>query len=95
MQILTIERVMIVKEKDYSDFSNVKKQKNQLIPEEFPEGPFGSSINKDEKVTSKSGPWVEGQYRDSAFVYPDKDQHAGIPRQADGAHPTNAEEDYE
>ncbi|MGJ9457494.1 hypothetical protein [Oceanobacillus sp. CF4.6] len=77
----------------YSDFPNVNQQHNQLIPEEFPEGSYGSAINKDEKVTGKSEPWTEGQYRDSAFVFPDKNQHEGLPRQADGAHPTHDEKD--
>src|SRR5699024_2719579 len=36
--------------KDYSDFSNVRRMQNELIPEEFPEGGFGSSINKEEYV---------------------------------------------
>ena len=79
------------KNKHFSDFSNVDKQRNQLIPEEFPEGPFGSAINDNEKVSSKSEPWGEGQYRTSAFTFPDKSQHAGIPRQADGSHPTHDE----
>ncbi|WP_249871183.1 hypothetical protein [Oceanobacillus saliphilus] len=77
---------------EYSNFPNVDQQKNQLIPEEFPEGPYGSAINIDEKVTGKSEPWKPGQYRDSAFVFPDKNQHDGIPRQADGAHPTHDSE---
>lgn len=56
----------------FSDFSNVDQQRNQLIPEEFPEGPSGSAINNEEKVTSKSEPWGKGQYRTSAFTFPDK-----------------------
>ena len=77
------------REKKYSDFTNVVKQRNQLIPEEFPEGAYGSEMNQDEKVTSKSEPWTERQYRDSAYVFPDRERHAGLPRQADGAHPTH------
>ncbi|WP_087972706.1 hypothetical protein [Oceanobacillus rekensis] len=77
------------REKEFSDFSNVEKQRNQLIPEEFPEGAYGSEMNQDEKVTGKSEPWTEGQYRDSAYVFPDRAQHEGLPRQADGAHPTH------
>jgi len=82
-----------MQEKNYADFSNVQQQKNQLIPEEFPEGPLGSPIHKNKKVESKSEPWDEGQYRDSAFVFPDKNQHDGIPRQADGSHPTHDEQE--
>ncbi|RYG74491.1 hypothetical protein EU245_02505 [Lentibacillus lipolyticus] len=76
---------------NYSDFSNVQNQRNNLIPEEFPEGPFGSEINDDEIEGSKSTPWQEGQSRESAFVYPDKDQHDDLPRQTPGAHPLHDE----
>lgn len=59
----------------------------EIIPEEFPEGPFGSPINKDKKVSGKSTPWKQGQRRASAYVYPDKDQHDDLPRQYPDAHP--------
>ncbi|WP_047979638.1 hypothetical protein [Ornithinibacillus contaminans] len=81
------------KKKQYADFSNVRRKKNYLIPEEFPEGAFGSSIKQDEPVQSKSTPWQEGQQRDSAFVYPDREQHEDVPRQADGAHPLHDYDD--
>lgn len=74
-------------EKRFSDFSNVREQKNYLIPEEFPEGSFGSSIHKENPVSSKSTPWKEGQRRQSAYVYPYKELHDDLPRQIDGAHP--------
>lgn len=77
--------------KKYSNFSNVEKMKNELIPEEFPEGAFGSSINQDEKVSSKSTKWNQGQKRTSAYVYPDEDQHDDLPRQFPGAHPLHDE----
>ena len=77
----------------YQDFSNVEKQKNRLIPEEFPEGPVGSPFLADVPVSPKSTPWEEGQYRDSAFVYPDRERHEGLPRQTPGAHPADSEEE--
>ncbi|MFD1851222.1 hypothetical protein [Oceanobacillus bengalensis] len=77
--------------KKYSDFSNVDRMKNELIPEEFPEGPFGSTINKEVAVSSKSTPWKEGQKRTSAFVFPDEEQHDDLPRQIPGAHPLHDE----
>ncbi|AIF44035.1 hypothetical protein [Virgibacillus sp. SK37] len=79
------------KDKKYSDFSNVNRLRNELIPEEFPEGTYGSSIGKEEPVFSKSTPWEEGQYRGSAFVYPDKDQHDDLPRQMPQSHPLHDE----
>ena len=55
------------KEETYHDFSNVQKQRDFLIPEEFPEGPFGSPINQDAPVENKTTPWQEGQRYQSAF----------------------------
>ena len=78
------------KKKKYSDVESARRLKNQIIPEEFPEGSYGSAINEHEAPESKSTPWLPGQYRESAFVYPDKSQHANLPRQADGAHPTHS-----
>lgn len=72
--------------RDYSDFSNVKSNRNELVPEEFPEGSLGSPINQDVPVQNKSTPWQEGQRRQSAFIYADKGQHEKHPRKAPGAH---------
>ncbi|WP_246206623.1 hypothetical protein [Virgibacillus ihumii] len=77
--------------KEYRDFSNVKNVRENLVPEEFPEGPVGSSINADEPPYSKTTPWTEGQRRQSAFVYPDKDQHDELPRKTPGSHPLHDE----
>jgi hypothetical protein len=79
--------------KKYSDFSAVDKSRNEIIPEEFPEGPVGSPINAENPVTGKSTPWKDGQKRMSAFVYPDEAQHEDLPRQIDGAHPTHDEKE--
>lgn len=76
----------------HADFSNVEKRRHLLIPEEFPDGPLGSTIRSDQPVEGKSTPWQEGQYRDSAFVFPDKELHDDTPRQAPGAHPIHDED---
>ncbi|MGP4064703.1 hypothetical protein ACTWPF_07240 [Oceanobacillus sp. M65] len=76
----------------YSDFTNARDRQKKLIPEEFPEGAFGSPINESEPVSGKSTPWEEGQYRESAFVYPDKSMHKDVPRQAPTSHPTQKKE---
>ncbi|GAB4072788.1 hypothetical protein GCM10028778_05010 [Barrientosiimonas marina] len=78
--------------KQYSNFKNVEDQQ-ELIPEEFPEGPFGSEFNDHVSKGSKSTPWKEGQKRKSAFIYPDKEQHDDLPRQAPGSHPLHDEPD--
>ncbi|HLR09484.1 MAG TPA: hypothetical protein VK136_09575 [Bacillota bacterium] len=80
-------------DKKFADFSNARSLHNELIPEEFPEGAFGEPFRVDKRAYSKSSPWKEGQRRLSAFVYPDKEQHEDLPRQAPGAHPTHDEPD--
>ena len=80
------------KDRKYSELSTVKQQENELVPEEFPDGAFGSAIGQDTPVFSKSTSWKKGQRRQSAFIYPDKAAHANLPRQTPGAHPTHDEE---
>ncbi|MED3690118.1 cytosolic protein [Peribacillus butanolivorans] len=76
-------------EETYHDFSNVEKQRDFLIPEEFPEGPFGSTIAQDAPVENKSTPWQEGQRSQSAFNFENKSLHEDLPRKYPGAHPTH------
>lgn len=75
----------------FRPLSTTENIHDALIPEEFPEGPLGSPINKETKVVSKSTEWEEGQQRTSAFTYSDKDQHDDIPRKAPDAHPLHDE----
>jgi hypothetical protein len=78
------------KEKEiYTDFSNVENQRNYLVPESLPEGPYGSPRGKDEPVENKSTPWKEGQRYYSAYNYEFKSLHQNLPRQMAGAHPTH------
>jgi hypothetical protein len=77
------------KSKNYSDLSNVEKQHNFLTAEEYPEGPYGSPIGKDEPVQNKSTEWQEGQRPYSAFNFENKSLHQDIPREMAGAHPTH------
>ncbi|HET7627989.1 MAG TPA: cytosolic protein, partial [Bacillales bacterium] len=53
----------------YSDFSNAEKQRNFLIPEEFPEGCYGMSFHFMDTVTHKETPRKPGQRDQSAFNY--------------------------
>lgn len=78
-------------ENKFSDLKNVEYIKENLIPEEFPEGAFDSSIGKQDPIFSKSTPWKEGQRRQSAFVYPDKERHDDLPRRTPGSHPLHDE----
>ena len=79
------------KENRYAEMSTVEKQRENLIPEEFPEGPVGSPIRAHEPVEGKSTEWKKGQQRTSAFTYADKEQHDDLPRRDADAHPLHDE----
>jgi hypothetical protein len=84
--------VIMMDEKEtrkYYNFSNVEKMQNYIIPEEFPEGPFGSAKGENKAVENKSTPWSEGQRPYSAYNYEYKSLHQNLPRQMPGAHPTH------
>ncbi len=86
--------IILKKKKDSKKFHPISTDENlhdALIPEEFPEGSFGSSIRKYETVEGKSTKWEKGQQRTSAFTYADKDQHDDLPRREPGAHPLHDE----
>ncbi|MCK6258344.1 hypothetical protein LCY76_17355 [Fictibacillus sp. KIGAM418] len=72
--------------KTYTDFSNVETGRRYVLPEDLPEGPYGSPINA---KLGKSTPWEENQRYYSAFNYEYKNLHAGTERQYPGAHPTH------
>lgn len=78
-------------ENRFAEITNVETMKEQLIPEEFPDGPFGSPIRKNAKVEGKSSQWIKGQQRTSGYVYYDKERHDDLPRQMPGAHPLHDE----
>ncbi|WP_062199525.1 hypothetical protein [Massilibacterium senegalense] len=79
------------KEKDketfsHTDLSNVETMHNFFIPEDLPEGPYGSPHNN---KLGKRTPWKPGQRPYSAFNYEFKSLHQDLPRQYPGAHPTH------
>lgn len=67
-----------------TDFATVESQRNDLIPEEFPEGPYGSSF----PVVSfgKSTPWRDDQRPPNTFNYENRELHAGLDRDYPGDH---------
>ncbi len=75
--------------REYTDFSNVEDMRNLVLPEIFPEGPYGAPRGKYEPVENKSSEWIEGQRYYSAFNYEFKSLHQNLPRQYPGAHPTH------
>lgn len=64
---------------EYGDLATVNSQQNDIIPEEFPEGAYGSSL----PVFSlgKSSPWRADQYAKRPFGYENIELHQGIPRE--------------
>lgn len=77
----------------YTDFSNVEKQRDYLVPQDYPDGAYGSPFRKDEPVQNKSTPWKEGQRYYSNFNYENKSLHQELPRQMEGSHPTHDDPD--
>jgi len=75
--------------KEYTDFSNVETMRNFLVPEDLPEGPYGSPRNRHKPVENKSSPWEENQRYYSAFNYEFKSFHQDLPRQDPVSHPTH------
>ncbi|MFA9560037.1 hypothetical protein ACERII_22235 [Evansella sp. AB-rgal1] len=73
-------------EQDYHDFITVEKNKNQILPEFDPEGPYGSPF---QPTPGKSSPWEEGQQAISAFTYENKNLHQNLERKDPGSHPTH------
>ncbi|RSL34131.1 hypothetical protein D7Z54_06065 [Salibacterium salarium] len=71
----------------YEDFANVEVSREYVLPETFPEGPYGSPI---EREAGKSTPWKEGQRSYSAFNYENKDLHNDNPRHYPNAHPVHS-----
>jgi hypothetical protein len=74
---------------DYTDLSTVESQRNDLTGEEFPEGPYGSSLRVE--TLGKSTPWREDQRPPNSFSYEDRTFHEALPREFPAAHLTNDE----
>lgn len=73
----------------YEELLSVQSQRNEIIPEEFPDGPYGSAINAEQ--LGKSTPWREGQHAISAFAYEERQFHEDRQREFPGSHPTHDE----
>ncbi|WJH34965.1 hypothetical protein MJA45_21700 [Paenibacillus aurantius] len=66
------------KRRKYTDVATVESQRNDLIPEEFPEGPYGSSLPVES--LGKSTPWRVDQRPQNRFSYENRELHDGINR---------------
>lgn len=77
----------------YTDVSTVESQRNDLIAEEFPEGPYGSSLPVE--TLGKSTPWRVDQRPPNTFTYENRELHEGLPREYPQAHQTHDEANNE
>nr|WP_089971257.1 hypothetical protein [Lihuaxuella thermophila] len=75
----------------HQELSTVKSLHNDLIPEEFPEGPYEAATH--EKKLGKSSPWRPGQHMTSNFTYEMREFHEGLPRVSPGSHPTHDDDE--
>jgi hypothetical protein len=60
------------------DLSTVESQRNDLLPEEFPEGPYGSPLLTES--LGKSSPWRPEQRPPNRFTYENRRLHEGMGR---------------
>lgn len=63
---------------EYTDLATVLSQRNDLTAEEFPEGPYGSSLIRES--LGKSTPWREDQRPPNSFNYENRELHEGLNR---------------
>ncbi|MDB4867358.1 MAG: hypothetical protein JWR03_1691 [Cohnella sp.] len=66
------------------DLSTVESRRNDLTAEEFPEGPYGSSITVES--LGKSTPWRDDQRPPNTYTYENRELHAGLDRDYPGDH---------
>ena len=71
----------------YTDFVPVEKMHNEIIPEEMPEGAYGSPTNN--VRLGKTTPFEQDQYAISSFSFENRELHQDMPRQYPGGHPTH------
>jgi hypothetical protein len=74
---------------DYTDFKAVESMRNDLTAEEFPEGPYGSSLETES--LGKSSPWRQDQRPPNRFSYEYRDLHEGLDRDYPPEHETHDE----
>lgn len=68
-----------------NDVSTVQSQHNDLVAEEFPEGPYGSSLEAES--IGKSSPWRKGQHSPRRFGNENLELHEAEGREYPGEDP--------
>jgi hypothetical protein len=76
---------------DYRELKTVESQRSELVPEEFPDGPYGASTHPDK--LGKSTPYQPGQHAAPQFTYEMREFHEDLPRVIPGSHPTHDDPD--
>jgi len=66
------------------DLGTVESRRNELIPQEFPEGPYGSPAPINSSTLGDRSPWREDQHAIDAFDYENRELHAGLDRDYPG-----------
>ncbi|WP_188206592.1 cytosolic protein [Alkalibacillus aidingensis] len=74
----------MAKRKKNDDFADVEVQQNYQIPQEFPEGTYGTPINQDEPLQARDDD--PKRRHQSAFNYENKQLHEDMPRQYPTSH---------
>ncbi|KIL41905.1 hypothetical protein SD70_04730 [Gordoniibacillus kamchatkensis] len=72
-----------------TDLATVESQRNDLIPEEFPEGPYGTPLEVES--LGKSSPWRRDQRSPDPYGYENRELHEGMQRNYPGDHETHDE----
>ncbi|MFD2671309.1 hypothetical protein [Marinicrinis sediminis] len=75
----------------YTDVATVESQRNDTIPEEFPEGPYASTLRTES--LGKSTPWRADQRPPNRFAYENRQLHAELPRQYPPGHHTHTKQE--
>lgn len=78
------------KKQNFRELNTVESQQNELVPEEFPEGPYGAAVSG---KPGKSSPWRPTQHASPRFTYEMREFHEGLQRHFPGSHPTHDDPD--
>jgi hypothetical protein len=78
---------------EYTDLATVESQRNDLTAEEFPEGPYGMTLETE--TLGKSSPWRQDQRPPNSFAYENRVLHEGLPRVYPPDHDTHDEDKEE